>query len=588
LPGGAYVSMGSTNLWGQVDPCGAKIVGDGVVNVFDIAALIAYTFADSGYATLDPNPENVPTVQGRDGLESQCEAKVSLVDYYTDYAGDTCVHSAAAGRRLSSVAEILTSWNEPLIPVRPAMTIRPWQPLVSQKLVLAPGSLPVVQYSIIPEFDFEDGRWYTLRIDTVPIRILAAFGGLTQEATKLSEVDFDGSPPEDRGQQLVRFTRHCEFFGCDGTCAAIETVHPSRTAIVNGTLSLAQRPIERACPFELHLWVPYDSASDRCVNIKYAAIADGLHGRLVGPSVCTRQIAPPSPPASPPPSPPVSPPSAPPLIPGTEIAVLVLASQDVQVTESSVSLWKEDATETEIVVGLRDVQLSVTSDAMRALNAIVAAQLSDDGVPSCEAKNLISFKIKSFQKTSNSSLTSGTQVEESSPDCYSETRRRRLQAVNAGSCASDAISFVEFAIEFTLVQEYEFLIDDLLRAYENAVGARMDDAPTDRICGAMKISRNEILRPKIPTSENASALPIALISSISGLCCCCFCVLFAARRRRTAPAPRPQPARPQPAQPARPQPPQPARPQPPQPARPQPARPQPTRPTASSSAARTR
>lgn len=82
----------SLNLFGQYDQCDGKVVGDGLVNVFDIATMIAYIFKDYKYAELDPNPEQVVTVEGRDRLQLQCENTVTRVEYLSSYATDTCVY----------------------------------------------------------------------------------------------------------------------------------------------------------------------------------------------------------------------------------------------------------------------------------------------------------------------------------------------------------------------------------------------------------------------------------------------------------------------------------------------------------------
>lgn len=82
----------SLNLFGQYDQCDGKVVGDGLINVFDIATMIAYIFKDYRYADLDPNPEQVVTVEGRDRLQLQCDTPVTRVEYLSSYAMDTCVY----------------------------------------------------------------------------------------------------------------------------------------------------------------------------------------------------------------------------------------------------------------------------------------------------------------------------------------------------------------------------------------------------------------------------------------------------------------------------------------------------------------
>lgn len=82
----------SLNLFGQYDQCDGKVVGDGLINVFDIATMISYIFKDYRYADLDPNPEQVVTVEGRDRLQLQCDDPVTRVEYLSSYAADTCVY----------------------------------------------------------------------------------------------------------------------------------------------------------------------------------------------------------------------------------------------------------------------------------------------------------------------------------------------------------------------------------------------------------------------------------------------------------------------------------------------------------------
>jgi len=82
----------SLNLFGQYDQCDGKVVGDGLINVFDIATMISYIFKDYNYADLDPNPEQVVTVEGRDRLQLQCDELVTRVEYLSSYATDTCVY----------------------------------------------------------------------------------------------------------------------------------------------------------------------------------------------------------------------------------------------------------------------------------------------------------------------------------------------------------------------------------------------------------------------------------------------------------------------------------------------------------------
>ena len=415
----------SLNLFGQYNQCDGKTAGDGLINVFDIATVIAYIFKDYRYADLNPNPEQVITVQCRDRLASRCESVTTRAEYMALYADDTCVYFDAGcdgtlrfttgcgngndvsmsgqihpysntltsdekrsicafecevrgcinfevttsecltymgvctdagstsgllkdvyeatyschhdnlpapppsppARRLqqlqsgTTAQEIFNRWQSmpPLTPVPAPVTTRAWLPAIASRhdvVNVPPRQLSLAHHTFLPEYDHPTGRWYTLRTASVSIRLHAVLTGLPSNfvtEAKVSNRLYDGTPPQDPTVREVRFTRFCEFGNCDDTCAVIEPVHPSRTAMLHNTLELMQRPIRNACPYEVHVWVPYvssTSVSDRCVGVEYLTIADGVRGQFARDTACTRDIAHPPPPSPlyvglprPPPSP---------------------------------------------------------------------------------------------------------------------------------------------------------------------------------------------------------------------------------------------------------------------------------------------
>ncbi len=98
----------SVQLFGQVAPCHGRVVGDGVIDVFDIATLLSYLFSDWQYRWLSPNPVDVPTVSGRGGVVDRCGNGQSRYDYLEEYSRDVCVSSlplpSRRSRRLASSA----------------------------------------------------------------------------------------------------------------------------------------------------------------------------------------------------------------------------------------------------------------------------------------------------------------------------------------------------------------------------------------------------------------------------------------------------------------------------------------------------
>lgn len=95
----------STDLFGQYDLCYGRLVGDGVIDVFDMATLLSYIFADWMYGNLPADPHTVVTTQGRRAVASLCGQGFTRQDYADQYALETCVHTDGAietgGRRLT-------------------------------------------------------------------------------------------------------------------------------------------------------------------------------------------------------------------------------------------------------------------------------------------------------------------------------------------------------------------------------------------------------------------------------------------------------------------------------------------------------
>ena len=300
----------SLQLFGQYDLCDGKVVGDGLINVFDIATLLAYIFRDYAYASLPTSPNQVETVHGRDLLEDQCDTTVNRSEYLAAYSENTCIYfdhsppaapAASGRRRLSDAMNMFSSWTQTRDTPPPPKTLREWTPLARDAVsVPDAGHLSTSTHllsvdTVVPG----EGVWYTLRLASLPLRLHVVLSGIpTEESTRLSYEHFDGSPPSDPSTREVRYTRLCEFSNCDRSCASIETAHPYRRAMVHNTLELVQRPIVSACPYETHVWIPGDA--NECVTIEYMMVADGVRGSFGVQTACARELSAPSPPASPP------------------------------------------------------------------------------------------------------------------------------------------------------------------------------------------------------------------------------------------------------------------------------------------------
>ena len=310
----------SSTLFGQIDRCSGKLVGDGAINVFDIATMLSYLFADYAYRDLSRNPSHVSTVQGRHGLKERCPVTTHRSQYYEQYADNSCLHmeEPPAGRRLSSSS---------LFQLTDKLTLVP-NPTDSSS-----SSLTHLPFELFQTISTKIGAWYTLRVATVPVRLHVVFTGLAQQAyTRLQaeKLDLIGLRSRDPNsteitsstpaQREVRFTSWCDYRSCERPCATVDTVYNSHVALQESTLELVQYPIQDACPFDVHLWLPSSEVKGD-VGIDYVLASDGYKGsfqRYVSPPPPPPPPLPPhsSPPSPPPPSkPPSRPPDQPPSLP---------------------------------------------------------------------------------------------------------------------------------------------------------------------------------------------------------------------------------------------------------------------------------
>ena len=314
---GSFISNASAGvrLFGQYDTCDGKIVGDGVIDLFDMAVLVSYIFSQYPYSFPEEDarnePMNVVTVEGRDGLTEQCRAGEARVDYLSAYASDTCVYfdTSEGERRLQSIDVIRQTWRTIQAPVVPSTLARVWMP--PRSMVAAPSpqkTLAVAPHSLVTVYGGAAGRWYTLSTTSINLRLQAVFTGLPAQATTpLSNLMFDGQPPEDPSSMEVRVTRLCEYGKCNNDCAGIDTARAGDVAMVRDTLELAQHSIVRACPFEVHVWVPATDGVAACVGLRFLMVADGVRGQFARDTACVRDapmpsLPPPSPRGPPPPA----------------------------------------------------------------------------------------------------------------------------------------------------------------------------------------------------------------------------------------------------------------------------------------------
>ena len=293
---GGTTSGATLNHFGQIDACGDKLVGDGMINVFDIAALITYIFNDPVYSELSRVPTSVQTVQGRDFLAEQCHTPTSRATYLAAYAEDTCVHFETSRRLLeepSSARELLDRWvaapQVPYVPSRFKHLVWPW---LTPKSFMPPApayTMRKTAHHIYSGTLYDTGRWHTVHVSSIPIGLHIVFTGMQDQVkTLLSNKVFEDEEPRDSEERQVRYTRKCEHERCDTTCATIETTFSSRMAMVHSTLELVQRPSTSACLFAVHVWVPTNQQIGSCIGIEYMVVSDGERGAFATNGVCSK------------------------------------------------------------------------------------------------------------------------------------------------------------------------------------------------------------------------------------------------------------------------------------------------------------
>ena len=103
-------NLSSHRLFGQVQPCSGQVVGDGLINVFDMSALLSYVFGDWIYGSLPTSPSTVHTVDRRHlspSLVLPCSGNgtaPSRSAYMRDYVRDPCLHIDSSSSDQSSDA----------------------------------------------------------------------------------------------------------------------------------------------------------------------------------------------------------------------------------------------------------------------------------------------------------------------------------------------------------------------------------------------------------------------------------------------------------------------------------------------------
>ena len=306
-----------TLTYGSNTTCNKKIVGDGAVNLLDIAVLLYTQFGSDPYDNVDWSP-GVTTDGGpittnlRDELKLNCGDTITSADYNLRLVANECAGHLADGllaynitegertrmRRLhtellqlggaasgaiSSRTNVGGNGGANGVLALPAGVSSHRRHLNSNPntatlIEFATEAMAISQHrtsldakvfawATIPG----KGRWTKIHLPGTVIvaeLFLVNHGGDT-----VGGLDFEKPPPancdteecapvpEEAGRVSLRFSRRLEELDLGRTardCAIIDS-NPSR-AIVNGVASVKQMPPAKACPFDLYLWTPDSEA----------------------------------------------------------------------------------------------------------------------------------------------------------------------------------------------------------------------------------------------------------------------------------------------------------------------------------------
>lgn len=219
------ISFGATadsHLFGSKDRCDGLLVGDGVVNGFDLIVLMWQQFRVPPYEDIALTH---PTVAVHQDAGARCTDGITRSEYLSEYdASAPCVHPR---RRLADVAS------------RPSFTVHRHSTLRNQ------------------------GSWFQLRshgASHAAVELLLS-GVHAGETVALSNdlAPLTNTTEAPAGYE-VRFARHDEYCGSSvHQCASIRGIVSTGVAMYHNVISVGQVPTvgrEQACGYDLYLYVP--------------------------------------------------------------------------------------------------------------------------------------------------------------------------------------------------------------------------------------------------------------------------------------------------------------------------------------------
>tara|TARA_B110001450_G_scaffold218216_1_gene212545 strand:+ start:848 stop:3835 length:2988 start_codon:yes stop_codon:yes gene_type:complete len=293
----------NTNLFGGSTTCPIEtgqrdVVGDGIINVYDMSALIWWHFGVAPYDSLSTNPAEVETVWKRSGTAERCNDGSTRSDWSALTAVQYCYPDGDSRRRLSLERGVVVDPEVPMLD--PHMHVREW--------------------ARVPD----KGSWHKISVDGLQLAVEIFLDSLY--ATETVDLSNDIYPREgcvdceptwhSYTQPTVRFARRYEYepYGDAKAvhCATIVAAFTGSDAMRGNVLGLRQQPISKACEFDVFVWRPADAAaspvSNHCNNTlgvtRGSSVMDGISGLVQQNMLCSMSMEqyhtdhPPPPPAN--------------------------------------------------------------------------------------------------------------------------------------------------------------------------------------------------------------------------------------------------------------------------------------------------
>jgi len=241
---------------GESLTCSNKTIGDGVINVFDIAILMWYQFKSQPYDRLPNDPSNLLTVEGRDETQLRCNMNETRDQYHLALGKSYCTLGPHAEPfRMLSEAPFLHT----------VQTIVPTVQEISSLDTMLDLKVEVLVWAELPM-----GTWYRISCKGIQTVVeLFLHGVATEKGVPLSMVrspspqcnnETDNCMPYIDNAMEVRFQRrfeqHADSKNLTRKCATIVSGAQPMVTMIGNTIAVRQQPPRYACAFDLFIYVP--------------------------------------------------------------------------------------------------------------------------------------------------------------------------------------------------------------------------------------------------------------------------------------------------------------------------------------------